>query len=153
MILPRSLARVGEDMALAIAAKNAIELYLTAGIFAELHNREGMFQAREESTVTRQQRRQAERQGQRLPDRTVTRISLDELGLRHLEAVRGERAGSGEGQGAKRAHWVRGHMFLARNGVLTWRKPHIRGIGPVLQKERLIAAPEASEDEGPGFSP
>lgn len=135
-----------------VAAKNAIELYLMAGIFAELHNREGMLQAREENTVTRQQRRQAERRGETLPDRTVTRISLDELGRRHLEAIRGERMGQEAGQGTKRAHWVRGHMFLARNGVLTWRKPHIRGIGPVLPKERHIVAP-AAEDEDPGLSP
>ncbi len=27
------------------------------------------------------------------------------------------------------AHWVRGHLFLARNGRLTWRRPHVRGDG------------------------
>lgn len=27
------------------------------------------------------------------------------------------------------AHWVRGHVFLARNGKLTWRRAHMRGEG------------------------
>lgn len=30
---------------------------------------------------------------------------------------------------ARAAHWVRGHLFLARNGKLTWRRAHVRGEG------------------------
>lgn len=39
------------------------------------------------------------------------------------------RTDSGTGRKGPAAHWVRGHLFLARNGRLTWRRPHVRGDG------------------------
>lgn len=139
---------ISEAVARETAARNGIELYLMAGIFAELHNRKGMFRATDSSTVTRQQRRQAERRGS-LPARTVTRIQLDTLGLGHLEAMRaqsGANADRDEKGTPRRAHWVRGHLFLARNGILTWRKPHVRGAGPVVPKHRLVEQPSRDDD-------
>lgn len=41
--------------------------------------------------------------------------------------------------GANRStHWVRGHMFLARNGRLTWRRAHVRGSGDQSDRVHLV---------------
>jgi hypothetical protein len=42
------------------------------------------------------------------------------------------------GGGARSRHPVRGHLFLARNGKITWRKPHWRGSGAKHGMTRVI---------------
>lgn len=39
---------------------------------------------------------------------------------------------------ARSAHWVRGHFFVARNGHLTWRKSHVRGIGDPTARVKYV---------------
>lgn len=69
------------------------------------------------------------------PRRAVKRPRLQDMGLPKVSIMsltpsRG-RAGSGPGvqrKGSKRVrHAVRGHLFLARNGRMVFRRPHFRG--------------------------
>lgn len=56
-------------------------------------------------------------------------IRLSKAGWAERVASAAEHAPGGE-KSSRAAHWVRGHMFLARNGKLTWRRSHVRGTGP-----------------------
>lgn len=70
---------------------------------------------------------------------SVVRVDLDDLDLAraHREAARGgavasvgeeQIEGHGlEGHGRRARHFVRGHLFKARNGLIVYRRPHWRG--------------------------
>lgn len=73
-----------------------------------------------------------ERAGQSIPRYTPSVIRLSKAGFADRQAAPSENT---VGQSlARSAHWVRGHMFLARNGKLTWRRSHVRGEGPISGK-------------------
>ncbi|ETX13316.1 hypothetical protein OCH239_10765 [Roseivivax halodurans JCM 10272] len=102
--------------------------------FAALRREEKVVREEGEPLYSRQQRRRAVREGRPLPERTVTRIKLGAEGRNHLAAMGDAATASGK----RRAHWVRGHLFVARNGELTWRRPHIRGVGEVRNTVRVV---------------
>jgi hypothetical protein len=88
--------------------------------------------------------------GETAPTHRVQKINLTELGRRmYRMRVLGETESVGGTSGKRRAHWVRDHMFVARNGLLTYRKAHVRGMGKLRGGEAVVVAPE--ETETPGF--
>ena len=62
--------------------------------------------------------------------------------IRLTKAGRAERdantVGSGAQHSTRTAHWVRGHLFLARNGLLTWRRAHVRGGGDPMERVHYV---------------
>jgi len=101
--------------------------------------KDGPLDAEEEPLFSRPERRRLEREGM-LPKgvaTTVTRIKINEQGRLHLHAIDEEEGGPG---GAKRrAHRVRGHFMRTVKGS-SWRKAHVRGLGPVNETVRVISA-------------
>lgn len=88
--------------------------------------------------TSKRDRKAAEVAGRRSPDTRVGKISLGKMGRRNLsERIRSGTNGT-EHASERAAHWVRGHLFLARNGKLTWRRPHIRGLGAPLSQVRHV---------------
>lgn len=73
---------------------------------------------------------------------SVVTLNLADKGLQHIyEGEPGDETEStGSGHGQRSRHPVRGHLFLARNGEIVWRKAHWRGTleRPVL---RRVVAP------------
>ncbi|MCS5601789.1 MAG: hypothetical protein NZ734_06260 [Paracoccus sp.] len=70
-----------------------------------------------------------ERISQKPPSYALSVIRLSKAGRIERDAQhQSERKG---GFSSRVAHWVRGHVFLARNGKLTWRRAHVRGEGLV----------------------
>ena len=97
------------------------------------------------------------RAGKRGSDKSGSRIYANEAAARSLSVVTlnladkglqrvyegepsDEAEATGSGHGQRSRHPVRGHLFLARNGEIVWRKAHWRGTleRPVL---RRVVAP------------
>ncbi|MFG6080496.1 hypothetical protein ACEUZ9_001100 [Paracoccus litorisediminis] len=80
---------------------------------------------------SRAERRRAEREGIPAPRSRVSRLDLGRIGKAEYRAMRPEEFPEDDDEAAikRRSHWVRGHMFIARNRQLTYRRPHIRGLG------------------------
>ncbi len=75
---------------------------------------------------------------------SVVTLNIEDRDLREIyQRGAGEmREGAGQAvlDSSQRArHPVRGHLFMARNGKLVWRKPHWRGSLEKLQIKRVIA--------------
>ncbi|PZO66683.1 MAG: hypothetical protein DI498_05320 [Paracoccus denitrificans] len=80
-----------------------------------------------------------------VPQFAVTRIDLSKLGLdeyhdRHHAAPQKDIHAGRTAAAKRRAHHVQGHMFMARNGILTYRRPHKRGEGELIDNPVLITA-------------
>ena len=71
--------------------------------------------------------------GTKCPERELTIVRLGRAGRMQAAAVNEQNLLK-----KRQAHWVRGHLFLARNGKLTWRRPHIRGEGAPMKTPRSI---------------
>lgn len=67
----------------------------------------------------------------------VTRIRVNVQGRLHLQAVDDEEGGVGGAR--RRAHRVRGHYMRTAKGA-SWRKAHVRGLGPVNETVRVVDA-------------
>jgi len=108
----------------------------------------GPFDAIDEPMFSRPERRRMEREGV-LPagvPPVVTKIRVNAQGRLHLQAVDDDEGGVG---GAKRrAHRVRGHYMRTAKGA-SWRKAHVRGLGPVSETVRVVEAARSvqSSDE------
>lgn len=106
---------------------------------ATLLQHKGMLEVEDAPAVPRAERWRAEREGRPLPDTRVSVIRLGQAGRGQLEAMRNG-AGRDDGETtARRAHWVRGHFMRTKTGDLTWRMPHIRGAGPIIEQVRRVA--------------
>lgn len=122
-----------------------------AAVLSVLLQAREILEVEEGATVPRAVRRRAERAGDKLPPTPVSRINLGAIGRTEyamcLEEGPRDSDMSGEAYEARRrrAHWVRGHMFIARNRQLTYRRPHIRGAGAVLDNVMAITAPEEDD--------
>jgi hypothetical protein len=111
---------------------------LEAKMMASLMSHPGMIRASEPvPAATRQERRRAQREGRSLPAKTVSHITLGEYGKGQLLAMTDERRGEGQ---PRRSHWVRGHWMRNRAGGVSWRMPHMRGVGPLTPKERMVGS-------------
>lgn len=71
----------------------------------------------------------------RVPRFAPSIIRLSKVGRAERDA---NNAGKRAGHSVRSAHWVRGHMFLARNGRLTWRRAHLRGTGDPNERVNYV---------------
>ena len=103
--------------------------------------------------VSKLKQKSFRKHGQTPPARNVQKIDLTEMGRRmyHMRVLgdTGELDGTAAVKGKRRAHWVRDHMFVARNGILTYRKAHVRGLGKLKGGEAKVVA--SNDLEAPGF--
>lgn len=107
-----------------------------------LFEHKAMLEKEEVSAYPRAERRRAEKSGRALPNKSVIKVKLGELGKRQLEATSDESKVNKEATSKRRAHWVQGHFMRNRAGGISWRNPHIRGAGPLLEQERHISSNE-----------
>ena len=99
----------------------------------------GPLDAVEEPMFSRPERRRMEREGV-LPagvPPVVTKILVNAHGRLHLQAVDDDEGGVGGAR--RRAHRVRGHYMRTAKGA-SWRKAHVRGLGPVNETVRVVDA-------------
>lgn len=87
----------------------------------------------------RAERRRAQRLGRALPKKTIIKVSLGDLGKRQVQATQEESMSGKKNNTKRRAHWVQGHFMRNRAGGISWRNPHIRGAGPVIEQERYVS--------------
>lgn len=109
--------------------------FLSMGVgIATLLKYRGMLEVEEGSPYPRAERRRAEKAGRPLPDTRVSKIRLGEAGKGQLAAMNQDLTVEIK----RRAHWVRGHWMRTAAGGLSFRIPHIRGAGPVINQERRV---------------
>ncbi|MBY6122827.1 hypothetical protein KUV64_27290 [Mameliella alba] len=107
-----------------------------------LFEHKAMLEKEEVPTYPRAERRRAQKSGRTLPNKSIIKVTLGELGRHQLEATSDKRQASEGGTPRRRAHWVQGHFMRNRSGGISWRNPHIRGVGPLLEQERHISSDE-----------
>lgn len=107
-----------------------------------LFEHKAMLEREEVSSYPRAERRRAQKSGRTLPNKSIIKVKLGELGNRQLEATSRESKANKEAISKRRAHWVQGHFMRNRAGGISWRNPHIRGAGPLLEQERHISSYE-----------
>lgn len=104
-----------------------------------LFEHKAMLESEEVSAYPRAERRRAQKAGRSLPNKSVIKVRLGELGKRQIEASQNPPAQSEEEVSKRRAHWVQGHFMRNRAGGISWRNPHIRGAGPLIEQERHLS--------------
>lgn len=100
---------------------------------------------------------QPSRQQQRLyvqdklpaPALGVSRVDMARLGRLQQRAAVEDTAERSQSDAASTgpqstAHWVHGHLFLARNGKLVWRRPRVRGAGDAYRRLVVVKASNTS---------
>ncbi|MFG6080317.1 hypothetical protein ACEUZ9_000867 [Paracoccus litorisediminis] len=136
-----------QDLVLRSRVLNA-ENVMLAGALSLLLEARDVLDLEDELPLPRQARRQAEREGREVAKSRVSRIDLGAIGRAEYRA-RYEPVNDTDGEATtrkRRAHWVRGHLFLARNGSLTYRKPHMRGLGEAVNRPMHVTASTAPEE-------
>lgn len=104
-----------------------------------LFEHKAMLEKEEVSAYPRAERRRAQKSGRTLPSKSIIKVRLGDLGKRQIQATQEENAGDEEDRTKRRAHWVQGHFMRNRAGGISWRNPHIRGAGPILEQERRVS--------------
>lgn len=118
--------------------RNALS-FLAMGVgMAALLKHKDMLEVAELPLHARAERRRAERSGRSLPDTRVSKISLGAAGKGQLSAMAGDDPRDPAEVLRRRAHWVRGHWMRTAGGGLTFRIPHIRGAGPLIEQVRRV---------------
>ena len=113
----------------------AIHILGLLALLASVLERPRTFEVEPSRSLSRGESKRQIQAGSVPPERTPTLIRLS----RYAEPVPIRTEPEGEGTGGRRAaHWVRGHLFLARNGKMTWRKRHVRGEGVPEPKVRHV---------------
>lgn len=80
------------------------------------------------------------------PNLAVVTLNIEDRGLQRFYETGSSSGEAGQSEGAARArHPVRGHLFLARNGKITWRKAHWRGSLEKSTLKRVISPSYANE--------
>jgi len=87
----------------------------------------------------RAERRRAERSGRALPKKTIIKVKLGDLGKRQIQAAQEENTKGEDSKARRRTHWVQGHFMRNRAGGISWRNPHLRGAGPIVEQERYVS--------------
>ncbi|WP_243613637.1 hypothetical protein [Shimia aestuarii] len=105
-----------------------------------LFKHKAMLETEEVPLYPRAERRRAQKMGKPLPDTRVVKVSLGELGKRQAAAMLETKTDDNTEKRMRRAHWVQGHFMRNRGGGISWRNPHIRGAGPVIEQERHVSA-------------
>ncbi|KIC35743.1 hypothetical protein [Leisingera sp. ANG-M7] len=104
-----------------------------------LFERKAMLEKEEVPAYPRAERRRAQKSGRTLPNRTIIKVKLGDLGKRQVQASQETNSSDEQSKARRRAHWVQGHFMRNRAGGISWRNPHVRGAGPVLEQERHIS--------------
>lgn len=104
-----------------------------------LFEHKAMLERDEVSLHPRAERRRAQKSGRTLPNKTIIKVKLGDLGTRQLQASEQESIKDNEDHAKRRAHWVQGHFMRNRAGGISWRNPHLRGAGPVIEQERQVS--------------
>jgi hypothetical protein len=117
-------------------------LAMTAAL--ELKDTEVRFKALEKrgagSSRKQQEAAEDEVENRPLGLSVVTMHLLEDILLSAYEPSLRQARGPETGQGSARAlHYVRGHMFLARNGQIVYRHPHFRGQAGLRKVTRVVA--------------
>jgi hypothetical protein len=109
---------------------------------AILFEHKAMLEKEKVPAFPRAERRRAQKSGRPLPNRSIIKVKLGELGKHQIEATSRKSQTNEEIAPKRRAHWVQGHFMRNRSGGISWRNPHIRGAGPLLEQERHISSDE-----------
>lgn len=133
---------VTEDAALKQEKSLCFDFLAIAVGMSILFEHKAMLERDEVSIYPRAERRRAQKSGRTLPNRSIIKVKLGELGKRQLEAINDESKVNEEGSSKRRAHWVQGHFMRNRAGGISWRNPHIRGAGALIEQERHISTYE-----------
>ena len=113
-------------------------LSLAVGM-AILFEHKAMLEREEVPAYPRAERRRAQKSGRILPNKTIIKVKLGDLGKRQVQATQEENKSDEVGKANRRAHWVQGHFMRNRAGGISWRNPHLRGAGPVVEQERRVS--------------
>lgn len=170
MQVEKSLTPVGEALRrnlgdghfrelLANCQHEAMAMMAVTAVFTVLLEQRDLLRIPPAVPAPRALRRRMTREGVDLPVVSVSRIDLGVLGeadyQAHFEDLQEpEQCSEGEGsiRRARRSHWVRGHLFIARNRQLTYRRPHLRGTGVLLDSVTEVTCstePDHASDSAP----
>ncbi|MBR9763538.1 MAG: hypothetical protein GYB53_08455 [Rhodobacteraceae bacterium] len=126
--IPIDTVREREREALQDAIRSVAKLLSISA----LHNRPDVLAAPTPSLTSKGAAKKFVQGGAKVPARELTLVTLGKAGrVQTTASTSGSR---------RQAHWVRGHLFLARNGKLTWRRPHVRGEGSPQKTPRSVGA-------------
>lgn len=131
---------VTEDAAIKQEMSLCFDFLAIAVGMSILFEHKAMLEREEVSSYPRAESRRAHKSGRTLPKKSIIKVKLGELGKRQLEATSGESKATEQAMSKRRAHWVQGHFMRNRAGGISWRNPHIRGAGPLLEQERHISS-------------
>lgn len=131
---------VTEDAAIKQEKSLCFEFLAIAVGMSILFEHKAMLEKEEVAIYPRAERRRAQKSGRTLPNKSIIKVKLGELGKHQLEATSGESKENEEVTFKRRAHWVQGHFMRNRAGGISWRNPHIRGAGPLLEQERHLSS-------------
>lgn len=145
------LARVlGEEISQEDAVKQEQKLcfdFLSIAIgMSILFEHKAMLEVEEVPAFPRSERRRAEKSGRPLPDISVIKVKLGDLGKRQVQAAKDEKSEDDESHTKRRTHWVQGHFMRNRAGGISWRNPHLRGAGPLIEQQRYVSYDDADQD-------
>ncbi|RJL05461.1 hypothetical protein D3P06_06855 [Paracoccus aestuarii] len=126
---------------------NAIQIAGLLAAFCGLMNKREVLEVDPLREPPRQQQRLYARDKLPAPKFGVARVDLARLGRLQQRAIIEDTVEELDSDAAypgprRAAHWVRGHLFLTRNGKLVWRRPHVRGAG---EAHRRLIVVEASD--------
>ena len=107
-----------------------------------LFEHEAILEKEEVSAYPRAERRRAQKSGRTLPNKSIIKVKLGELGGRQVQASVESASSDEENKPLRRAHWVQGHFMRNRAGGISWRNPHVRGAGPLIEQERHVSFDE-----------
>ena len=133
---------VTEDAALKQEKSLCCDFLAIAVGMSILFEHKAMLERDEVAIYPRAERRRAQKSGRTLPNRSIIKVKLGALGKRQLEATNDESRVNEGGSSKRRAHWVQGHFMRNRAGGISWRNPHIRGAGALIEQERHISTYE-----------
>ena len=128
---------------------NAIQLAGLLAAFCGLMSKREVLEVDPLQQPSRQQQRLYVRDKLPAPAFGVSRVDLARLGRLQQRATVEDAAEGSQSNAAspvpqRAAHWVRGHLFLARNGKLVWRRPHVRGAGDAYRRLVVVEASNKS---------
>lgn len=105
---------------------------------AGLHGRPEIVEISEPTAPSKKVLKSFEERGAKPPKFSLSTIKLGKAAEGQLRTSLATEQDADTGATKRTAHWVRGHLFLARNGKLTWRRAHIRGVGKPIQTARKV---------------
>lgn len=123
----------------------SIFLRIVVGM-AILLQHKGMLEVEDVPAFPRAERRRAEKSGRPLPAMRIIKVRLGELGKRQLNAMQNVVMGDPQEVTQRRAHWVQGHFMRNRAGGISWRNPHVRGVGPIVPQERQVSVAKGASE-------